>query len=198
VNVAEPMTLITDLLLTIAALVFAARLWRVQRMWALAFLFTAAGSFCGGMQHGFAPLMAPIAALLLWKATLFSIGMASFFLLAGSGHTWAIVAIVKLVIYMSWMIVHNDFIWVIADYGITLLLIGIAQLVRRGPSMPWVIGSIVVSVIAALVQQSRFALHRHFNHNDLYHLVQMVALWLLYRGGRVMSSSTEPPTNRPR
>ena len=196
-NVAEPMTLITDLLLTIAALVFAARLWRVHRMWALAFLFTAAGSFFGGMHHGFAPSMAPIAALLLWKATLFSIGIASFFLLAGSGRAWTIVAIVKLVIYMSWMIVHNDFVWVIADYGLTLLLIGIAQLARRGPSTPWVIGSIVVSVIAALVQQSRFALHRHFNHNDLYHLTQMVALWLLYRCGRVMSSSTAPPTNRP-
>jgi hypothetical protein len=38
-------------------------------------------------------------------------------------------------------------------------------------------------VAAALVQRSGFALHRHFNHNDLYHVVQMLGTWLLYRGG---------------
>jgi hypothetical protein len=33
------------------------------------------------------------------------------------------------------------------------------------------------------VQMSGFALHRHFNHNDLYHVIQIVALWLLHLGG---------------
>lgn len=193
----EPMTFATDLLLTLAAAVFCVRLWRVHRMWALAFLFTAAGSFFGGVYHGFAPVLTPLASLVLWKATVFSIGLASFFLLLGSGRALAAIAIVKLVVYMSWMIGHNDFVYVIADYGLTLLLVGIVQLVRRGPSMPWVIGSIVVSVIGALVQQSGFALHRHFNHNDLYHVIQLVALWLLYRGGTLMNPSTAPPTTRP-
>lgn len=194
-NVFEPMTLATDLMLTIAALVFAVRLWRVHRMWALAFLFTAAGSFFGGMHHGFAPHLSPIAALLLWKATLFSIGFASFFLLAGSHRRVAVFAMVKLVVYIGWMIAHDDFVYVIADYGLTLLLVGILVRTR------WVIASIVVSVIGALVQQSGFALHRHFNHNDLYHVIQLVALWLLYRGGLqmsgVMNRSTAPPTTRP-
>lgn len=175
---AEPMTLVTDLMLTVAAIVFAVRLWRVHRMWALAFLFTAAGSFFGGMHHGFAPVMAPIAALLLWKATLFSIGFASFFLLAGSHRKAAAFAMVKLVVYIGWMITHDDFVYVIADYGLTLLIVGILVRTR------WVIASIVVSMIGAIVQQSGLALHRHFNHNDLYHVIQLVALWLLYRGGR--------------
>jgi hypothetical protein len=197
VNVHEPMTLATDLMLTIAAVVFAVRLWRVHRMWALAFLFTAAGSFFGGIHHGFAPQMTPLASLVLWKATVFSVGIASFFLLAGSGRGLAAVAMVKLIVYMSWMITHNNFLYVIADYGLTLLIVGIVMLVRRGPATPWVIGSIVVSVIGALVQQSGFALHRHFNHNDLYHVIQLVALWLLYRGGTLMNPSTAPPTSQP-
>ena len=103
----------------------------------------------------------------------------------------------KLVVYMRWMITHNDFLYVIADYGLTLLIVGIVMLTRRGPATPWVIGSIVVSVIGALVQQSGFALHRHFNHNDLYHVIQLVALWLLYRGGTLMNPSTAPPTSQP-
>jgi hypothetical protein len=191
VNVHEPMTLATDLMLTVAALIFSARLWRVHRIWALAFLFTAAGSFFGGMHHGFAPQLTPMAALLLWKATLFSIGIASFFLLAGSNRKLAIVAVVKLIVYISWMIVHDDFMYVIIDYGLTLLIVGIVVRNR------WVIASIVVSVIGAIVQQSGFALHRHFNHNDLYHVIQLLALWLLYRGGMVMSQSTAPPTIQP-
>jgi hypothetical protein len=196
-TVHEPMTLATDYLLTVAAAVFAIRLWRTNRMWALAFLFTAAGSFFGGTFHGFAQTMHPLAAASLWKATIFSIGLASFFLLAGSGHALAVVAIVKLVVYASWMITHDAFVWVILDYGVTLLLVGVAQLARRGPSMPWVIGSIVVSVAGALVQQSGFALHRHFNHNDLYHVIQLVALWLLFRGGMLMNPSTTPLTIQP-
>jgi hypothetical protein len=193
--IAQPMTLATDLMLTVAAIVFAVRLWGVHRMWALAFLFTAAGSFFGGIHHGFSPQLTPIASLLLWKTTLFSIGFASFFLLAGSHRKAAVFAIVKLVVYVSWMTRHDDFLYVIVDYGLTLLIV--AMLVRSR----WVIASIVVSVIGALVQQSGFALHRHFNHNDLYHVIQLAALWLLYRGGMQMNGfmnpSTAPPTIQP-
>jgi hypothetical protein len=196
-NVAEPMTLATDYLLTVAAAIFAVRLWRTNPFWARAFLFTAAGSFFGGTHHGFAPVLIPWVAFLMWKLTIFSIGLASFFLLAGSGRKLAVFAVVKFVVYATWMITHDQFVWVIADYGVTLLIVGIVQLVRRRPSTPWVIGSIVVSVIGALVQQSGFTLHRHFNHNDLYHVIQLAALWLLYRGGALMNPSTVPPTTRP-
>jgi hypothetical protein len=191
------MTLATDCLICVAAAIFAVRLWRANRPWALAFVFTSAASLFGGTYHGFAPVLVPVTVLLLWKATVFAIALASFFLLAGSGRILTIIGIVKLVLFVSWMITHNDFKFVIADYGITLLLIGIAQLVRRQPSTKWVLDSIAVSVIAALVQQSRFDLHGHFNHNDLYHVIQLVALWLLYRGGLLMNRSTAPPTTRP-
>lgn len=191
-SVQEPVTLATDYLLTIAGAIFAAKLWRTQRMWALAFAFTALGSFLGGTYHGL--LHSPA----LWKGVVFSIGIASFFLLAGSGRAFAVIATIKLVAYCSWMIAHDGFEWVIADYGITLLLVGIAALLRRDGSSSWIWGSIALSVVGALVQRSGFALHRHFNHNDLYHVIQLAALWLLYRGGRAMTSATAPPTTRPR
>ena len=190
-NIHEPVTLATDYLLTLAAAVFAARLWRTNRLWALAFLFTAAGSFFGGTYHGFAPVIAPVVAAALWKATIYSIGLASFFLLAGCGRALVVFGLIKFIVYASWMITHDDFTWVIADYGLTMLIVAIVVRNR------WVIASIVVSVIGALVQQSRFALHEHFNHNDLYHVIQLLALWLLYRGGKLMNPSTAPPTNRP-
>ncbi|MDP9191797.1 MAG: hypothetical protein M3P06_08840, partial [Acidobacteriota bacterium] len=84
-----------------------------------------------------------------------------------------------------------------ADYGIALLIVGAVQLWRRGPSTPWVIGSIALSVIGALVQMTAIRLHAHINHNDLYHVIQLVALWLLYRGGKLTTPSTAPPLTQP-
>ncbi len=193
----EPMTLATDYLLTIAAAVFAIRLWRTNRHWALAFLFTATGSFFGGTYHGFGPVLHVLTTIVLWKLTVYSIGLASFFLVLGSGRNLLLVALVKLIVYMSWMTAHSDFLWVIIDYGIALLIVAVVQLVQRGPSTRWVIGSIVVSVIGALVQMSGLRLHEHFNHNDLYHVIQFVALWLLYRAGKLTNPSTARPTIRP-
>lgn len=39
-------------------------------------------------------------------------------------------------------------------------------------------------MLAASVQASGFALHRHFNHNDLYHVIQIAAMVLLFVGAR--------------
>jgi hypothetical protein len=40
--------------------------------------------------------------------------------------------------------------------------------------------------VAALIQVLRIAPHPQFNHNDLFHVVQTGALYLLYRGGLLM------------
>lgn len=193
----EPMTVFTDYILAVAAAVFAVRLWNVFRAWAVAFAFTAAASFLGGTYHGIAPLLTDDAATALWKATVLSVGLASAFLLAGCGRAFAVVAAVKFVIYAAWIVIDDDFAVVIADYGATLLIVGIVFATRRSRATPWVIGSIAVSVIGALVQQSGMALHRHFNHNDIYHVIQLLALWMLYRGGRLTTSERVRPTSPP-
>ena len=54
-----------------------------------------------------------------------------------------------------------------------------------------IIAGIGVSILAALVQQSGFDLHRHLNHNDLQHVVQMLAVWLLYRGGTLLRDAPD-------
>ena len=43
----------------------------------------------------------------------------------------------------------------------------------------YIASGILVSIAAAGVQQSGIRLHRHFNHNDLMHVVQMGGMWLL-------------------
>ena len=168
----DPIAFAGDTALALLALFFAFRLWRVHRMWALAFVFTACAAIVGGVYHGYGDRAEE-----LWKGSVLSVGLASFFLLAGTHRKLAIVAAVKLVVYATWMIGHDDFIWVVADYGLTLLLVGIFH-----PAKKWVWGSIAVSVLAVAVQQFRVTIHPHwFDYNDLYHVIQMVALWMLYR-----------------
>ena len=89
-----------------------------------------------------------------------------------------------------WMLRHDAFVNVIVEYGAAMLLVarccssprrGSAASRRRdGWSPAW-----RVTFAAARVQQSGFDLHRHLNHNDLQHLVQMVAVWLLYKAAEL-------------
>jgi hypothetical protein len=44
---------------------------------------------------------------------------------------------------------------------------------------------------AAIVLGGR-GLHQHFNHNDLYHVVQMAGLYCLYRGAVALHGLDNP------
>jgi uncharacterized membrane protein len=52
--------------------------------------------------------------------------------------------------------------------------------------MMWLIVGVLLSLVAGIVQARRLALHRQFNHNDLYHVIQMGALYAFYRGGALL------------
>ena len=173
-------------------------------MWSMAFYASAAAAFAGGTYHGFQLYLSPTAALLLWKITVYSVGLASLFLFAGAlfasvdgapRRILLVFAGLKFLLYAAWMAVHNDFRYVIYDYAPTLLFVLLLQTAawwrRREESAPWIISGVVVSFAGAGVQASGFALHAHFNHNDLYHVIQMGAFWMLYRGGLLLRDRGE-------
>ncbi len=56
---------------------------------------------------------------------------------------------------------------------------------RGSPDMLaiWMAYGIGVAFAGAVVQKSGVDLHPQFNHNDLYHLIQIGAMWLLYCAG---------------
>jgi hypothetical protein len=178
----DPMALLTNYLLAAFAFAFAAL---TPTRWRGAFFFTGIAALLGGTYHEL--FQHPI----LWKAVVFSVGIASFFLIF---ERLRVVAIVKLIVYLGWMAFHDEFIWVIADYSITLILIAIVY-----PAKKWIFASIGVSVLAALVQQAQLTIDPYwFDHNDLYHIIQIVALWLLYRAATATKrSATVPPTTQP-
>ena len=178
----EPVTLLTDYALGAVSAWLGFRLLGFSRYWAIAFLALALAAFLGGTWHGF------LQSDLLWKATILSVGVASFGMVAGSAHLTTRglfrkilvgIAAVKLALYFAWMLFHDDFIWVIADTGSALAIVGALHLWRFNG---WMLAGVAVSVAAALAQAGGLALHRHFNHNDLYHVIQIAAMLLFYRG----------------
>lgn len=175
----DPMALVTDSALAVVAWVLAALLYRARKPWPPAFVFTGIAAFLGGIYHGL--FEHPT----LWKATVYAVGLASFFLLFGSGgRGLRAFAAVKLAAYLIWMSLTDGFLWVIVDYGVTLLIVFAVHAMRKSPATKWIGGSIAVSIVGALVQQTRVTIDPYwFDFNDLYHLIQMGALWMLYRAG---------------
>ena len=49
---------------------------------------------------------------------------------------------------------------------------------------PLLLAAVGLSAVAAIVQQSNWDLSAHFNHNDIYHVIQAGALFLFYRGSQ--------------
>jgi hypothetical protein len=201
--IAEPATLLTDYALAgvtawLALLLFRERGDRRARsLWTLAFAALALGALLGGTWHGFAPVLSETALTLLWKATVLAIGVASFGMLAGSSAAttppagakalfW--IAAAKLALYSGWMLFHGEYIWVIADTGLALgavVALHVWSAVRaRDRASLWILGGAAASLLAAAVQARGFALHPNFNHNDLYHVIQIGAMLLFYAGAR--------------
>jgi hypothetical protein len=189
----EPMTVVTDYLLGGVAAWLSLVLFRSaqtsRRLWAVAFAALAAAAFLGGTWHGF------LQSNLLWKATTLSAGVASFGMVAGSAYAvfsgplraFALTAaLAKLVVYSVWMLSHDAFLYVVIDTGIAFIVVAALHLWKwNGP----ILAGVAVSIAGALVQASGFKLHEHFNHNDLYHVIQIAALVLLYRGAKRLQSS---------
>ncbi len=205
VAISEPSTLITDYVL---GALTAALAWKTVRgpqskrnraiqFFAAALGATAFASFAGGTFHGFGPAMSPPPAALLWTLTTVAMGVASAFLLAAAitaaftgltRRVLLIVAAVKLFGYSWWMLTHHAFVYVILEYGSTLLFVVVLLAANRTHGdrghRVYLAAGILLSIAAAAIQQSGIRLHRHFNHNDLMHVVQMGAVCLLYQGGR--------------
>jgi len=207
VRITEPMTMITDYVMGALAFVLAMRLlgdatagWQLSgRLWAAALVMTAVAAFLGGTYHGFIQWMPGVAGRVLWKATLLATGIGSACLLAAAvsaatagalQRALVAVVVVKLLVY-AWTIATKDhFILVIVDYGTALVAIALAAWFIRPsgltPAAWWITGGVAVAVVAGAIQWAHLAPHVHFNHNDLFHVVQMASLYLLYRGGLLL------------
>ena len=201
----EPITAATDVLLAVAAALFAFLIVRgstdkAARLLAGALAVTAFGALAGGAYH-----MTPSSAL--WKVSALPIGVASYlfgsavalaYLPPGSRRIARMILGLQLAGYVLAVALSDDFGVVIADYATVMLAILVLCLFKlRDLAARWIAASIVISFAAAGVQMSTIRVGP-LNHNDLYHLVELAGLFCMYRAGRLLKTrATTPPTIQP-
>ena len=192
--IAEPATTLTDYALAALSGTLGFRLNAeasttsgLTRLWPAGFYAVALAALLGGSSHGFAPSLSETAKLALWFGTYALIGLANLCLLcavlaslAPAPRGWLVgAALAKFAAYLVLAIARRDFAWVIADMAVTLaglLALGVHRWLATLPGAGWLLAAVAVSLAGALVQYARLAPHRHFNHNDLFHVVQMLAI----------------------
>lgn len=203
----EPMTTITDLLIAVIAFyyskeltsIYINQLLNVQYHWIWTFRMLGLGAFLGALSHGIGPYCSVPIANMIWKFTTYSIGIMSYFMFLGMLHhlfeyqlvlrfRWVLLLFV--VIYLFVVTKNDDFLNVILFYVplMCIVLIGLiySYFMFQSEGTQMIIFGIIITFIAAGVQQSRIALHEHMNHNDIAHFIQMVAMWCFYQGSMVL------------
>ncbi len=198
----EPVVTLTNYALAAECAVFAHLLFfrhrpasRVRVWFALFFASIGLVSLFGGTVHGFFLDQASVGYRVLWPATMLAIGGAAFAAwLAGAAvllpqrpaRVLGIAAVAQFVAYSGFVLAGaQDFAVAVMNYlpaAFFLLVVFAVSYARRrdGRVLVGLIG-IVSTFVAAGVQQTGLAVHPvYFNHNALYHVIQGLALFLIF------------------
>ena len=65
---------------------------------------------------------------------------------------------------------------------------------REDGTLKWIASGVLVTLIGLTVQQTGFRRHLDFNHNDIYHLIQIAAFYMLFRGACTLRDRQTVPT----
>jgi len=201
----EPDVALTDYLLALEAAVFALLVWNgghsenLRVPYTIFFGATAMAAAAGGTVHGFFAGATTTAGVALWRLTLVALGVtalaawmigAQMLLPAGPARVVQFAAAAVAAIYTIIVVAVDDRFWIAIVHYLPptfVMLAGFAVAAARtrsGSAFGGLLG-MVLTIVAAVVQQRRIALHpKYFNHNALYHAIQAIALGLIYVGAR--------------
>lgn len=200
--ITEPDVTLTDYGLALECAVFVRLLYkRVGRdhsvsLWLLLFFaFTGVAALTGGTVHGFFLNEETMGYRILWPATLIAIGatgLAAWVIGAKIQFSrevarWiSIVAALEFVGYtVTVLFLTQSFSLAVVNYlpAVLFLLAVLFMLHGREGTRQISVGiaGLILTFVAAGIQQGGIAFHPvYFNHNALYHLVQAVALLMIF------------------
>ena len=215
--ITDPAVTLTDYALAVECAVIVILLIRSDasdrelRFWFVVFFASAClASLLGGTVHGFFKEADSAGRAILWPATLLSIlvtGLAAWLAatllqLQGNMATMARragLAVMALLAMLVLFVTRAFFVAIIAYLPATaFLLLSIVAAYRRSKAraLRWGILGLTLTFLAAGVQHFHVAIHHvYFDHNALYHVIQGVALWMIFRAARYLST-VRPPIRR--
>lgn len=202
----EPDVTLTDYGIALECAILAGLLHRraagrgdLRRFFVLFFAASGLGALAGGTVHGFFLHDDSLAAAALWRAALLALGVTAFaawsigarLLLAGTAaRIVQALAALELAAYAVVVVVFDQrFLVAIVNYAPAVAFLALSFLVayRRQGGGPLVAGlaGLLLTAAAAVVQRRGISLHPTlFNHNALYHVIQMIAFVLIFQAGR--------------
>ncbi len=211
-NITEPMTMITDYLLGTVSIFLGSRLLIIGKrdgkrsvlFWGIAFNATGLAAFTGGTYHGFLNYFAPLTQVILWKITLLLAGVMSLSMLLGSlwaklknpYRFWLAVLVVSKFFVFSILVLRSDsFSIVVLDYVPAMIGVVICHVRglfadRNNEEARWLVAGVLISFVGAAFQHHRIGFSDGFNHNDLYHVIQIVAMSVFFTGAKRLKDAS--------
>ncbi|MEE8388403.1 MAG: hypothetical protein V3R65_07500 [Acidiferrobacterales bacterium] len=204
----EPDVTLTDFALAIECAVFVAILtttgrWGLPYQTAFVFLFAcnSMASFFGALVHGHYPDRHLGAGSFFWRGSLLTIGASTIAiwaigaqLLFGTEVSGVITAaaIGAFLVYALLLLIRvPPFSWAVIFYlpAVFFMLAAfvISYSISGKQEMLYGLAGTILTLAAAIIQRSKIKLHpRYFNHNAIYHVVQAVALLMIFLAAQKM------------
>ena len=118
----------------------------------------------------------------LWVAAFLATGVAA--LVGGTSHGF------RIPLGEHWITVWRATVAAIGAGSVLLIAAGIRSAAfpetereeARRDGHGWLRRAVVITLVAAAALAAGVSPHPHFNHNDLYHVVQLAGLYCLFRG----------------
>jgi hypothetical protein len=116
----------------------------------------------------------------LWVLGLIGIGLAAF--VGGTFHGFALV-LAPSTLRALWNVTMISI-----GAGSAFLAAGAmaASIKKTDESRRWFIRAVIVTLVGAIIQQTGFRRGLDFNHNDIFHVIQIGGLYLFFRGARLL------------
>ncbi len=201
----EPDVALTDYGVTLECAMLTGLLFRreparrgLRNLFALLFASAGVAALAGGTVHGFFLRESALGAI-LWRIVLLAVGLTA---LAGwsiggrllfperTARLVEVLAAVECAAYTFVVLAIDQSFWIaIANYAPSVFFVAFSFLVayRRhgeGPLLAGLVG-LLLMIAGAIVQRLRVAVHpAYFNHNALFHVIQMAAFLLVFVAGR--------------
>lgn len=200
----EPDVTLTDYGLAIESALFSFSLYRREAGphrtgFLLFFGSLALAALAGGTVHGFFPDEGSRGYSLLWTASLLALGVTAaagwmigarlLFTERIARRISALAVFAALVYGLAVLFVSQDFLIALIGYLPATLFLLVCYFIayRREGEYAFLAGEagFLLTLVAASVQWGRISLHPfYFNHNALYHLIQAIALLLIFWSAR--------------
>jgi hypothetical protein len=204
IKITEPVTAITDLLLSAVCLFAFFRLRKTRssiptvKLFSYYFLTLSITAAYGGIiGHAFIHLLSFSWKIPAWILSMISVALieraaiihAQPYLKRGTGRFFATLNIVEL-ITLNIIVLYTQvffFVEVHAAYGLLVIVFSFELFIfmkTREKGSRLILYAVMVSALAAIVHVTRFAPHKWFNHNDLGHVLVSIAIYIYYLGSK--------------